>query len=93
MTYHRLIAAMKVLKEKSIAGLHDQIRKALSSRWAGSWQSAVFHEVAVGDISWSAKLSLTLSSSVESLRRQFRLMMCSFFGVAAVLMIQMIVGR
>jgi hypothetical protein len=91
VAYSRVVTAMKRLKVEEAAQLPVQIREAICSRWAGSWQSPVFHEIAIGDITWAAKLSL--GPAVGAMRRDFRWMIVGFIAVFLVLLIQLFSSR
>ena len=89
--YSRVVAAMKGLKADQVAQLPLEIQEALRSRWAGSWQSQVFHEIATGDITWAAHLSLL--PAVVALRRDFRWMVLSVVAVFILLFAVLLLSR
>jgi len=91
VSYSRVLAAMKCLKAEQVAQLPLEIQEALRSRWVGSWQSQVFHEIAIGDITWAAHLSLL--PAVVALRRDFRWMILSVVGVLILLFVGLLLSR
>jgi len=86
--YSRIVTAIKRLDEEVAAQLPAQIRAAIDSRWVGSRQSPVFYEIAIGDITWAAKLSL--QPAVTAMRRDYRWMIA---GGHVVLLIQLVLSR
>jgi hypothetical protein len=89
--YSRIVTAIKRLDEEAAAQLPAQIRAAIDSRWVGSLQSPVFYEIAIGDITWAAKLSL--QPAVTAMRRDFRWMIAGIAGGHVVLLIQLVLSR
>ncbi len=91
LRYSRVIVAMRALSDEELMRLPRIIREALSSRWALSWQSTIFHEIAIGDIEWASRL--TCGSSIIKLRSDLRWMFVGFVGVFVALLIQLALSR
>ncbi|MBC7366437.1 MAG: hypothetical protein H7343_06415 [Undibacterium sp.] len=70
--YSGLVAYLRELKEEEQAQIPSGLREALKSRWAMSWQSDIFMEVALGDLSWSH--GKEVSRKLQSVRKNIRLM-------------------
>ena len=94
-SYRRVITSLRSMTAPEKERLPPQIYSSLTQfssalpSLAFSWWSAIFHEVTVGDVSWSK--DLPCQGYVEETRKRFRLFLVALAAVLAVLVVTFVI--